>query len=1096
VKDEGTIIEDEGPQAEVQPPDEGPKECTGEASCADKGICEGLTKSSCVNGEWQCDYDDVAGFEGPAEISCDGIDNDCDGAVDEEMNDVSQSSCKLDGVCTTGVQAVCFAGGWLCDYSQVENYEGEKENSCDNLDNDCDGDKDEFLESAGNVICPNIGVCFGRVITACQEGLWECNFDIALGFGYEEEESSCDNLDNDCDGETDESLATVDAEAPEDRVCSIDGICGLEQGGLICQDGIMVCDPATFTGFEGPDELTCDGLDNDCDGQTDEDLTTFEGVVCQGVGVCNAGGNPACIDGNVTCDYSGLNTEETVVFEAFGETLCDGLDNDCDGATDEEIVSYEEGDLVGCKLDGICGGQPVKTRCQNGLPVCDYTEVVGFESVESSCDGLDNDCDGETDIGLLATNADDLSCLVDGVCTTGLVSTCAEGAWFCDYTFVLHFEETETLCDNLDNDCDGETDNELTSVDNSDCKQVGVCTEGVSANCEAGVWDCEYAGVTDYEAVEATCDGLDNDCDGSVDEEITDVGQSNCKTSGICNTGVQALCTGGGWICDYAEVVGYQGNTESLCDQLDNDCDGDTDEISCALGDTCNEDAQCATDFCKLAFEGGPSFCVNSLDDCLTVLAEGGAEIAVSGTTGCIDEIQVAECLDGLWQETITCADPTPVCISGDCLVCVPNSTGCDGKDVTQCDSEGSALTVTETCPDGQTCFGEGECALDGEQIANLTVFDAQNKASIAIHPDDFFLVIWTSQNASPNNIDTSGKSVVGRWFFNDGTQHPAHPLEFVANTFTAGNQSDPSVAINQNGVAMVAWMSGGQDSSGDGIYARRLTMDDGLVGVEFLVNEVSAGAQSFPQVSAMKDGRFAVVWESDNEDGDARGIILRIFEETGVPATGNIIVNTLTDGFQLAPSVAALADGNIAVAWSTFSSSMNLHYQIFDPTGTKIGTERELNTYTTGNQENVHCGPADVGSFACVWESVGQDGSGAGVYGRVISNDGNPLSDEFLVADTTDGDQTQPYTWKLGNDGFGVMWTSVTGVGGNDTFLRTFGSAGNATGDENMVNSTLGENQDEGACASFSKAHAACVWTSFNQDGWGDGIVYKMVDP
>jgi hypothetical protein len=203
-----------------------------------------------------------------------------------------------------------------------------------------------------------------------------------------------------------------------------------------------------------------------------------------------------------------------------------------------------------------------------------------------------------------------------------------------------------------------------------------------------------------------------------------------------------------------------------------------------------------------------------------------------------------------------------------------------------------------------------------------------------------------------------------------------------------------------------------------------------------------------------------------------------------------------VTDGFQLAPSVTALADGNIAVAWSTFTSSMNLRYQIFDPSGGKLGTERELNTYTTGNQENVHCGQADVGSFACVWESDGQDGSGKGVYGRVIANDGTPLSNEFQVTETTDGDQSQPYTWKLGNDGFGVSWTAVTGPGGNDTFLRTFGSAGNATGDENIINSTLGENQDESACKSFSKAHAVCVWTSFNQDGWGDGIIYKMVDP
>lgn len=150
--------------------------------------------------------------------------------------------------------------------------------------------------------------------------------------------------------------------------------------------------------------------------------------------------------------------------------ICDGVDNDHDGTVDDDPVDC----APPCNVEGVCAD--VTVRCM-GAWICEYGSEAREVGEETRCDGLDNDCDGEVDEGLVG---------------------CVE------------------ICDGLDNDNDGTIDNNLT--DSACPTNRGVCAQGVDASCDGmGGWSCEYAAAT-YEAVETSCDGLDNDCNGMVDE--------------------------------------------------------------------------------------------------------------------------------------------------------------------------------------------------------------------------------------------------------------------------------------------------------------------------------------------------------------------------------------------------------------------------------------------------------------------------------------------------------------------------------------------------------------------------------------------------
>ncbi len=196
--------------------------------------------------------------------------------------------------------------------------------------------------------------------------------------GVQPRAETCNGLDDDCDGSTDEDPVDPQIGDP----CGTDeGEC--RSGNMECRAGRLVCD-----GSVGPVDETCNGLDDDCDGLTDEDPTDPDiGEPCgSDQGQCQPG-QVGCMEGRLTCVGGVQPSDET----------CNGLDDDCDGITDEDPTDPDIGEP--------CGSD--QGQCRPGAWECDGAQLVCMGAVgptDEECNGLDDDCDGHTDEGVCAGN--------------------------------------------------------------------------------------------------------------------------------------------------------------------------------------------------------------------------------------------------------------------------------------------------------------------------------------------------------------------------------------------------------------------------------------------------------------------------------------------------------------------------------------------------------------------------------------------------------------------------------------------------------------------------------------------------------------------
>lgn len=269
------------------------------------GACAATGVLVCNNPGLVCNAENI----NPSSELCNGIDDDCDGKVDEGFN--------LGSTCSVGVGACKVTGALICDAQGSTTCSASpflpSPEICDGIDNDCDGKVDENIQPSGSCEV-GVGACERSGQYACSNGIEICNAKPG-----QPSSESCDGVDNDCDGLTDEDFALG-------SVCSVgQGECQVS-GTIICaSNGTPTCSVTAGT----PSVEICDGKDNDCDSGVDEDFA-LSASCSVGTGACNR-------VGVTICSTSG-GTECSVQAGAPSQEICDGIDNDCDTIVDEDDV--------------------------------------------------------------------------------------------------------------------------------------------------------------------------------------------------------------------------------------------------------------------------------------------------------------------------------------------------------------------------------------------------------------------------------------------------------------------------------------------------------------------------------------------------------------------------------------------------------------------------------------------------------------------------------------------------------------------------------------------------------------------------------------
>ena len=214
-----------------------------------------------------------------------------------------------------------------------------------------------------------------------------------------------------------------------------------------------------------------------------------------------------------------------------------------------------------------------------------------------------------------------------------------------------------------------------------------------------------------------------------------------------------------------------------------------------------------------------------------------------------------------------------------------------------------------------------------GEFRVNLFTTNCQVLPAIGADADGNFVIAWCSASQ-----DFGSYGVYARRYNAAGV---AQGGEFRINSFSTDRQQDPAIGMNDDGDFVVAWQSSLQDGSGSGVYAQRYDASGVPQGAEFHVNTFTAGDQESPDVAMNADGDIVVSWESDGQDGSGFGIHAQRFNGGGVRVGSEFRVNSFIADHQLFPAIGMDEDGDFVITWE--SSDFGIYAQRYSPGATPV---------------------------------------------------------------------------------------------------------------------------------------------------------------
>jgi hypothetical protein len=577
------------------------------------GIGDGCRGPDCEPGE--------SSVNSAADELCNGVDDDCDGRVDDATVETGTS-------CDTSFAGQCAAGRFACVDGALECQQSNAlvDESCDGLDNDCDGEVDEgnppnaplwYLDSDSDG--------FGEAATAIRactapsghvDQAGDCN-DANTAVNPDAIEV-CDGVDNNCDGLNDDASAADAATWFADTDRDTYGNAAASRVSCSAPSGFVAdasdCNDASTVSFPGATEI-CDGLDNNCDTVVDEGspanaTTWYADVDEDGFGDPDVS-QQLCVapDGYVRNDDD--CNDGVLEISPDGVELCDDVDNDCDGFVDEDEALDRLTWYADTDRDGY--GNPAATREACEVPVgfvadstdCNDASTISYPLAAEICDGLDNDCDGDIDedgaTGERTFYRDQDADTFGDAAVTILACRAPEGyvvnAQDCnDASDAISPDGVET-CDGVDNNCNRVVDEDA-AVDaptwyaDTDDDTFGNprATRRACASPEGYVadnTDCNDSSAISFPGATEICDSIDNNCNGFADEagadgEIEFWRDADSDTFGDPADSILRCTRPSGYVLNSRDcndaTAAVSPNATEVCDGIDNDCDTRTDE--------------------------------------------------------------------------------------------------------------------------------------------------------------------------------------------------------------------------------------------------------------------------------------------------------------------------------------------------------------------------------------------------------------------------------------------------------------------------------------------------------------------------------------
>ncbi len=596
----------------------------GLADCVDPDIDgDGVANAA------DCSPTNAAIHPGATEI-CDGLDNDCDGTTDvggpgcvvyyPDADTDTFGAADAPGVCQCAASGILTATSHSdCDDGNSAIHPGASE-VCDGLDNNCDGKTDPACDGDGDGWCDAAQTTIGTPVT-CPHGGGDCNdAAVAINPGATE---TCNGVDDDCDGVTDGAGASgcvpyfIDADG--DKFGSGSSVCLCAPDGQHAATVGGDCNDLASGVHPGATEV-CNGIDDNCDGQTDENgasgcTNAWADVDGDGYG---DPANAACVCGSSTAfpaSKAGDCDDGNAAVHPGAAEVCNGADDNCDGATDPVgatgCASYyvdADKDSYGSTATAICLCVPDGGHTASAGGDCNDADAAIHPGVTEVCNGVDDNCNGLVDeanaTGCVtywrdhdgdtygASGDSQCLCAKSGEYTATVTGDCN------DQLGGVHPGATET-CNGVDDNCDGATD----PTNTTGCTGWTVDSDGDGYGASGGAMFCWCAGAPGYankagdcnDTVASinpgrteVCNGVDDNCDGLTDP----VGSGNCTAFfhdgdgdgyGVSNLSQCACVSSGGFTatvggdCNDGSASVHPAATE-VCNGIDDNCNGQIDE--------------------------------------------------------------------------------------------------------------------------------------------------------------------------------------------------------------------------------------------------------------------------------------------------------------------------------------------------------------------------------------------------------------------------------------------------------------------------------------------------------------------------------------